>query len=356
MLTGITPIMLDDLTSGFNISNNLSLKAKYNEMLGFTQEEVKTLMQETGVNQTLINVDLEFLYNGYLFHEDGAHRVYNPTMMLYFFYELKDEGKPPKNIFDENLKTDYGRLQRLVNNESNRLQLLEIAQDNGVFSGIVPKFPIDKLHDNKYFISLLFYMGLLTIDSSQSGRLRLKIPNYSIRTIFWEYIEQLTFDRNKDIMINYTALNNAIWELAYKGNATAYIDYISRHIFSCLSNRDLQNFDEKYIKIILLSGLFQSKLFIPVTELEVSTGYADIWLKRSHRLPDIPYEWVWEIKYIGKQNAANKKKDMLKEKLAEARTQLKKYQDSHLFANRTDIRFLSVIFIGKDKYEMEEIN
>jgi hypothetical protein len=353
MLTGITPIMLDDLTSGFNISNNLSLDPIYNEMLGFTREEVDTLMRETGVNPDWINVDMDLFYNGYLFHPEGEHKVYNPSMMLYLFNQALRRRKITGNVIDENLKTDYGRLRMLIRNEQNREQLIEIAENGRIASEVIPKFSIDKLHDNEYFVSLLFYLGLLTVDKYEFGKTCLKIPNYSIHTIYWEYILQLTRDRNRDVLINPSRQQDAISSLAYKGDPKPYLDYVSQNIFSRLSNRDLQDFNEKYVKIILLNGLFQSNIYVTLTELEVTQGYTDIYMHRSHLLPDIPYEWVWEIKYVKKEEAG--KKNVLKEKQEEARVQLKKYRDSSLFAGRTDVRFLSVIFIGKDRYEMEEL-
>jgi hypothetical protein len=197
-------------------------------------------------------------------------------------------------------------------------------------------------------------MGMLTIDKIEEGLLRLKIPNYSIRTIFWEYIEQIISDNNADVLIDMIEQKIALRELAYRGNPQPFIDCVSKNIFSRLSNRDLLNFDEKYIKIMLLNGLFQSKMYITITELEVSQGYTDIYLQRSHLLPDIPYEWVWEIKYLKKEDV-NKKNNILEEKHEEARVQLKKYRDSYPFAERTDIRYLSLIFIGKDRYEIEEV-
>ncbi|MDR1342136.1 MAG: PD-(D/E)XK nuclease domain-containing protein, partial [Prevotellaceae bacterium] len=110
---------------------------------------------------------------------------------------------------------------------------------------------------------------------------------------------------------------------------------------------------EKYIKVLLLNGLFQSKIYVTITELEVSSGYADIYMQRSHLLPDVRYEWVWEIKYVKKEAAGSKK--LLRAKRDEARAQLKKYRESPLFADRSDVRYLSLIFIGKDRYEMEEV-
>ncbi|MDR2410938.1 MAG: ATP-binding protein [Bacteroidales bacterium] len=354
LLTGITPIMLDDITSGFNIADNLSLKKRYNEMLGFTQEEVNTLMRETGIAPSRINVNIELLYNGYLFHPDGAHKVYNPTMMLYLFdCILKDE--TVENIIDDNLKMDYGRLERLMKNENNRKQLIKIVQENTILSEVIHRFSLNKLQENKYFVSLLFYLGLLTIDQKEEGLLRLKIPNYSIRTIFWEYIEEMTSTDNTDVLINMDEQRVALRELAYRGNPQPFIDNVSKNVFSRLSNRDLQNFDEKYIKIMLLNSLFQSKLYLIITELEVSQGYVDIYIQRSPFPSDVPYEWVWEIKYVKQEDADNKKNDVLRKKRNDARSKLKKYRASHLFAGRTDVRYLSLIFIGKDKYEMKEI-
>jgi hypothetical protein len=277
-------------------------------------------------------------------------------MMLYLFDNILNE-ENMDNVVDENLKTDYGRLQMLLRNESNRDQLIKIAENNGIVSEIISKFSIDKMYDNEYFVSLLFYLGLLTVDQSERGVMHLKIPNYSIRTIYWDYILQLTKDRNKEIMTNTGRQQEAISALAYEGEPKLYLDYISENILWGLSNRELpkfnENFNEKYIKIILLNGLFQSKIYLPITEFETNQGYVDIYMQRSNHLPDIRYEWVWEIKYVKKEDS-NKEK-ILNEKRQQARIQLEKYRASSVFSERNDVRYLSLIFIGKDKYEMEEI-
>ncbi|MDR1341712.1 MAG: ATP-binding protein [Prevotellaceae bacterium] len=351
-ITGISPVMLNDLTSGFNIANNLTLESAYNEMMGFTQEEVNDLMAKTGVDTALVRVDMEMYYNGYLFNRNGGNKVYNPSMILYFFDQLLRNGAS-EDIIDSNMKTDYGRLQQLVQNGMNRQRLLEITKNNGVISDIIKDFSIDRLEDDKYFISLLFYMGLLTVDTLVEGKLFLKIPNYSIRTVYWEYIEQLILDQNKDIMIDLTEQKEAVWQLAYRGNLAPYIDYVSRNIFCRLSNRDLEQFDEKYIKIMLLNGLFQSKLYVPVTEREVEGGYMDMYLQRSPLLPDIRYEWVWEIKYIKKGNEKNRK--LRQAAKQEALVQLERYRQAACFAERDDVKYAAIIFIGKDKYEMHEL-
>jgi hypothetical protein len=348
-ITGISPVMLDDLTSGYNIAVNLTLKPRYNEMMGFTRQEVEALREETGVDAKLINIDMEKYYNGYLFNEKGENRIYNPSMILYVFSQILEEGEPPKNIIDDNLKTDYNRLRRLIHVEENRNKLQEIVRNGGIISEIISKFPIDRLEDTKYFTSMLFYMGLLTIDKYEQGQLYLKIPNYSIRTVYWEYFEQLILDFNEEVSIDTAKQSAAVWQLAYKSNLQPYIEYVSRQVFRRLSNRDLQQFDEKYIKIMLLNGFFQSNLYVPLTETEVENGYVDIYLQRSPRLPDIPCEWVLEIKYIKKSQAKTAKTAR-----EEARLQLEKYRCSQRFAGRDDLRFASLLFIGKDKYEIEE--
>jgi hypothetical protein len=273
-------------------------------------------------------------------------------MMLYLFDQVLQFGDEIEHVIDENLKTDYSRLQMLVESPPNREQLIRITKDNVITSDIIPKFSFAQLQENEYFVSLLFYLGLLTIDKVEKGLLHLKIPNYSIRTIYWEYIKELVAGGNPDVLINMDGQRLALRELAYQGNPSLFVDHISKNIFSRLSNRDLRYFDEKYIKIMILNGLFRSNLYLTISELEVSQGYTDIYMRRSHLLPDIPYEWVWEIKYVKNEEATE---NVLKEKREQARVQLAKYRDSHLSTERTDVRYLSLIFIGKDRYEIEEM-
>jgi hypothetical protein len=242
-ITGISPVMLDDLTSGFNIAANLTLDSLYNEMRGFTQDEVDVLMTVTGVDPALINVNMELYYNGYLFHRSGENRVYNPSMALYFFNQIVRTRHVPDTVIDDNLKTDYGRLQRLVQNERNREQLIRIVKEGGIEAEVVTKFSIDRLEDDRYFVSLLFYMGLLTIDAAGQLITRLRIPNYSIQTIYWEYIMELVRQTSSDVDAYQPAINQTIRTLAMDGKPEDFLDYISQNIFNRLSNRDLEQFD-----------------------------------------------------------------------------------------------------------------
>jgi hypothetical protein len=181
MLTGNTPLMLEG--NGFNIYSNLSLKSVYNEMLGFTKDEVNMLMKETGVEQSMVNVDMKQLYNGYLFHENGEHRIYNPSMIFYLFDNILN-GKNVENIIDENFMTGYEWVQHFVQNDRSRGELAQIAKNNSIDSGIISRFLLNRLCKNESFVSLLFYYGLLTVDEVEEGFLRLKIPNDFACTVY----------------------------------------------------------------------------------------------------------------------------------------------------------------------------
>jgi hypothetical protein len=124
---------------------------------------------------------------------------------------------------------------------------------------------------------------------------------------------------------------------------------MSKNIFQRLSNRDLIGFDEKYIKLMLLNGLFRSLLYLPTSEKEVEHGYIDIFLQRSPLRPEIPYEWVWELKYLKQEDAT---KEKVATTLKAAQAQLEKYRASALFAGRNDVKFAALVFIGKETYHL----
>jgi len=349
-ITGISPVMLDDLTSGFNTSVNLSIEKQYNEMMGFTQEEVEWLMAETGVDPALITVDMSLYYNGYLFHSEGENRLYNPSMMLYFFGRILRDGKITlANIIDPNLKTDYGRLKRLVQTEKNRDTLIQIAKEGNIVSKIIEKFSMDMMFNDDYFISLLFYMGLITIKEPYLARVRLGIPNYSIETVYWEYIRRLTEESSPQMTVDTHLLNEAIEAMAMEGDVHRYIDYVSQNAFSKLSDKDLKHFDEKYIKVMLLSYLFMSEIYVAMSEYETGMGYTDVFLQRHPQLPQVKYEWVLEFKYLKTDEEHH-----LPKAQKEAADQLQRYINAYRLQGRPDLKTAIVVFIGKNKYVITE--
>ena len=344
-ITGINPMMINDLTSGFNMATDYSLYPKYNEMFGFTYEEVQWIMKETGVDMNLIKVDMEDYYNGYMFNEEGNNKVYNSQMILFLFNQILMTGKQPRHIIDTNLQTDYERLRRLAENDSNREILIKIMLEGGIIGNIIEKFSIEKLNSEEYFVSLLFYLGMLTHGGIVEGQTYLKIPNYSVKTLYWEYAVSYAQNMENE-MISVMKLNEAIRDMAFRGNMKPYLDFFSENFLKRLSNRDLQNFNEKYIKVMMLSSLFISRLYLPISEDENINGYTDIYLQKHPAVKDIKYEYVFEIKYA-KTDATDAE---ISAKLAEAKIQIEKYKKDKRFADRDDIKFVALVFKGKGEY------
>jgi len=347
-ITGISPMMINDLTSGFNIATDYSLLLKYNEMFGLTKEEVEWLIQKMGVNKSAIKIDMEAYYNGYMFHKDAKSRVYNPQMILYLFDQLQLGGLP-EQIVDTNLQTDYARLRRLAENENNRELLLQIINNGGIYGNIIEKFSLDNLNTEEYFVSLLFYLGMLTNGGMQRGRIWFKIPNYSIRTLYWGYVVSYIQDQEKTRVSTFE-LDELAGKMAFDGDIKPYLDFFTENFLKRLSNRDLIRFDEKHIKVMLLASLFTSRLYLPNSEDEVTEGYTDIYLQKHPAVADIKYEYVFEIKYT-KTDAPDSE---IKAKREEAQAQIERYKKDPRFANRNDIRFAAIVFKGKGEYELSE--
>jgi hypothetical protein len=344
--------MLDDVTSGFNVSNNLSNDLRYNEILGFTEEEVEFLIDECGIDREKITIDREFLYNGYLFHEDAAQKLYNSAMILYFLSKIKLTKGKIKHLINENLKTDYGRIKNLLNKAESIDKLEKLIEEGSIPAEVSPRFSIDEIHESKNFLSLLYYMGLVTIDNS-TPLVALKIPNYSSKTMYWEFIIRMLSQKHEGLSLDDSHYLKPIYQLAYENNYEPFFEYFSKYIVHYLSNRDLLNTVEKDIKFLLLPIFFTSNYYFPISELENSEGYTDIYLKRSHLHPKSMSEWIFEIKYIKQADANNEK--LIEAEKTKAIEQLQHYKTSNLFKDRTDVRYLAVVFVGKKSYMIDEI-
>jgi hypothetical protein len=217
-----------------------------------------------------------------------------------------------------------------------------------VVSDIIEKFSIDRMNDSRYFVSLLFYMGLLTIGERYRYQLKLRIPNYSVQTLYWEYLEELMKDASPEMTVDTRLLNESIYNMAIDGDIQQFISYISENAFSKLSDYDLQRFDEKYIQVLLLAYLFLSKAYIPMSEYETVPGRADIYLQRNPIFPQTRYEWLLEIKYC----KASAKSREIAARRSEGLEQLKQYAEAHRMKDRPDMKAAVIVFVGKNKFEI----
>ncbi len=361
-VTGVSPMMLDDLTSGANMLKNYTLNINLCESMGFTEEEVIGLIKELGFDKTF---DLEMMvtemrnyYNGYAFNEYAKNKVYNSDMVLFFLDRINDSGRYPKDLIDMNVQTDYGKLRRIAMIFNSNDTINEVTLTEEVYlEKIVEKVSIQNLFSYDHFISLLFYMGLLTIDNTYtvSSGIKLKIPNYVVRKMYWDAVFSEMIRKNESSSKAMEILR-AVDKMAQYGEITEFLDIISGSLKQ-VSNRSLIKFEEKYIKLLFLFHVSISRLYVPTDEKELDNGYVDVCLERGSDWEHFKYDYIIEMKYIPQKDL--KKKDYLSEVKEKGLKQLSGYLQSEYVKNKFKGRNLKaglLIFKGKGSYEWEEID
>jgi len=212
-VTGVSPLVLSDVTSGFNIGDNISTREMFNSMIGFTYEEVESIIDyyinENAIKKEHKNIILEAMsinYNNYCFSSQTNERLYNSDMVLYYLNLYLTDKKLPTDLLDENVRTDYGKLRYLIT-EKGRLNgnfnVLKELLDKGMVTGeLVKSFSIGELIDQEKFRSLLFYLGLITIKENIFGNTyEFIIPNLTINLLQWDFIRKAVME-NYDLKIN----------------------------------------------------------------------------------------------------------------------------------------------------------
>ena len=227
LMMGVSPVTMDDVTSGYNIATALTLKKKFNEMLGFSDEEVREIIRyynEAGAFSLDEDETLRAMrpwYDGYCFSEYAdveGHHVFNPDMVLYYLCNYIDEGEPPTDMIDPNTKTDYAKLDRIVRLDKiegdRKGVLLEIAQEGFTHGRVKRSFPANQLTDPNMFKSLLFYYGMVTIKGMEEGMPVLGIPNNNVREQYYNY---MLVEYNKIQPLRIGDLEDAFRFAAYRG-------------------------------------------------------------------------------------------------------------------------------------------
>ncbi|OFI06674.1 putative AAA-ATPase [Clostridium acetireducens DSM 10703] len=346
-ITGVSPIMLDDLTSGFNITENLTIEENLNSVFGFTKKELEMIIEQIDVDKNekdkLIK-DMTFYYNGYKFNKNGE-KIFNPDMTMYFLKNYLRYKRYPEEMIDFNVRTDYGRINRLAINFKDDSLITDIMNTGKTKTKLVEKFNISSMYDNtENFKSLLFYLGMLTIKGVEANNVILGIPNYVIKNIYWEEF----YDRiNKSIRLDNSKIADSISKMRIDGEITTFIEEF-KNILNDLSNRDLMRFDEKYVKMILLTLFAVDNTYLINSELENNSGYSDIYLKTKIQFKEYTkYEWLIELKYI-KESEKKKLESIKKEGLE----QLKKYENSKMInesVRDSILKSILVIVVGKNE-------
>ena len=351
--TGVSPVTLDGLTSGFNIAKNKTRDIRFNECLGFTEEEVNWVLRESLGDNIDIDKQMPVLrqyYNGYLFNEDAKNRVFNSDMVLYYASEYSTTNLPPRQLIDTNISSDYKKMADLFglkNKEQNMKILEEIIEGKSQKTLITAEFSLMKRFLKDDFNSLLFYLGFLTIGKANFIDVELVVPNYVIKELYFDFFGVIIKNEAK-YDIDVSDIRESIKNIAVNGDYKAFVEIVSATLGN-LSNRDYINFDEKYIKMIMVTYFMMSRVYYVKSENEQNKGYVDIALLPRAGV-NAPYNVIFEVKYIKKGDYDQR---ILDEKINEAGKQLTRYSQSDEFAYMDNLLKVILVFCG-DKLVYDE--
>jgi len=364
-VTGVSPVTMDDLTSGFNIGTNYSLSPDFNEMTGFTEEEVRKMLDYYGsvlpFNHTtdeLIKV-MKPWYDNYCFAEDryGETTMYNSVMVLNFVDNyIRSNYQIPKKMVETNIRIDYDKLRMLIRHDK------EFAHDASIIQQLVTQgfvigtlnenFPAERINDPDNFLSLLFYFGMVTIDGTYKGETKFIIPNEVVRDQMYTYL----LDTYKENDLEYDRYSKGKLEskLAYDGQFKPYFEYIADCLKKYSSQRDKQK-GEAFVHGFTLAMTSQNKFYRPISELDNDGGYADIFLSPLCDIyKDMVDSYIIELKYSKSQTTD----EQVKKLFEEASAQISRYADSDMVreaVKTTKLHKLVVIYRGAEMVACEEI-
>ncbi len=370
-LTGVSPVTLDDVTSGFNIGKNVSLWSNFNRMLGFTTDDVIEMIEYYRSNG-MINHPTDYLleimtewYGNYRFSKKDDEKLFNSDMVLYFLDNYMLGKELPDNLIDRNVRVDYGKLRHLIiidkfknkRFNGNFSRLKQIIEEGEITSNLVDGFPLEQLVDTNNFTSLLFYFGLLTIVGTERGKIRLKVPNETVKRLYYDYIKE-GYRETNIFALDLFQYSELMTEMAYDGDWEPFFGFITARMGKSMGLRDLIT-GEKSIQAFLNVYLGLSDLYIIHSEKEMNKGYADIVMEPFlARYPGVKYSYVIEIKYIKPQKGQESDPAKIEQLKAEAEIQLKKYSADEKFKKNleqtTSIK-LVLIFSGHRLVHMGKV-
>ncbi len=370
-ITGVSPVTMDDVTSGFNIGKNISRRKSFNRMLGFTAEEVTEMLRYyNGMNGVTLNT--QFLlpvmtdwYGNYRFSEDDEVTLFNSDMVLYFLDNYLYNGKFPDQLLDRNVRIDYGKLRHLIiidrdkpelpGTNGNFSKLKQIIEDGETFSKIADGFPLEKMKEEDNFKSLLFYFGLLTIKDRERRLHCLKIPNETVKQLYFDYITE-AYRETGVFSLDLSRYSILMDNMAFDGAWRPLFEFITGVMKESLALRDLIS-GEKAMQSFLYAYLSLSDLFVVHSEKELNKGYADLVLEAfTAKYPKLNYSFLLELKYVKAGIEADDPKTA--KLVTEAEAQINRYTLDKKFIKtigNTKLVKLILIFSGHKAIYIEEV-
>jgi hypothetical protein len=378
-ITGVSPVVMSDITSGYNVAEDIYLKPKFHDLCGFRDSEIEAALKQIAreCNFPMEEVDsaltmMRTFYNGYRFTYEEKPLVYNPTLALYFMKEFQDNCKYPRNMLDSNLAMDRGKLRYIARiPEGDTFIVKALGEESPIIIyNLADRFGVEDMltvtKDYDFFASLLYYFGILTMGGeAYLDKSVLTIPNLVIRKLYVEQIQDMLLPGYKNDAVK------AAETFYLTGSLQPVCDFIENRYFTIFSNRDYRWTNELTVKSVFLTLLFNDFLYIMDSEASLERSYADLTMivrpdKRKFNLIDI----LIEFKYINLTDArltGKMAKGMLidelkaipivQEKLSEAQEKLKQY--SQILREKYDdllrLHCYGVVSIGFDRVVWEEL-
>ena len=351
-ITGVAPITLDSLTSGFNIGKDISQDEDYNDMMGFTKEELVGILNNQEISmeeQIKILPIMKENYDGYKFCLNAENQIYNSNMCLYFLSDYIRLGKIPDRLIDINIASDYSKIGKMLDlcKGENRIEILrKTVQGEPIINTIVEKFNPAIEFTEIDMISMLYYLGYLTISGNLIGIPELTIPNKVMKEIYASYFMQL-MNKEAEFRIDNSTNQEILIQLAMEGRIDKIVEVLKIYLNN-LSNRDLIKFDEKYIKLIFYCIAMNINSYSTKSEMEVNRNYPDILLVPRDRTKGYKSIMV-EFKYLKKGEKAK-----LEDKKKEAREQIERYSQFDDIKDIEGLRKYTIVVATNEIY-VEEI-
>ena len=364
-VTGVSPVTMDDLTSGFNIGTNYSLSYQFNEMTGFTESEVRQMLTYytdfCDLHRYTVDELLHIMkpwYDNYRFATNAETTMYNSNMVLYFIDNyVSNDGQIPGNMIEENIRVDYNKLRMLIRHDkefAHDASIIQTLVNNGFITGdLKTGFPAENIAVPDNFVSLLYYFGMVTISGTYKGKTRFTIPNEVVREQIFRYLLD-TYRENGLTYEDYEKSELAS-QLAYDGDWREYFQYIADALYRFASQRDKQK-GEYFVHGFTLAMTCQNKFYRPISETDTQAGYADIFLMPLLDIySDMLHSYIIELKY-----AKGKDPDSRVEELRQqAIEQVNSYAQTDNVRNAvktTQLHKIVVVYKGTEMKVCEEIS
>ncbi len=371
-ITGVSPVTLDDVTSGFNIGWNLTTKLEFNQMLGFSTEDVRNMLtyykskgkirKECDIEKII--EDIKPWYDNYCFSADALKspsKVFNCDMVLYYLRNLIEKGSAPEEMIDPNTKTDYNKMKKLLQLDKldgDRKGIIRtITEEGDITASLLESFPASSITKSEVFPSLLFFYGMLTIKDVLGDQLVLSIPNNNVRKQYYEFLLEQYQDEK---YINLNKLKTLFTHMAYDGKWQEALKYMADAYANTSSLRD--NIEgERNIQGFFMAYLSLNSYYITAPELELNHGFCDFFL-----LPDLTHYaskhcYIIELKVLPKKTKATKQhaNDAIAEsQWQEAIAQIQHYATAprvEALRQETTLHKIIMQFDGWRLHRMEEV-